>query len=147
MDKANRNEKAGQSKGEAIQMKKWLLFASAMCLVFVIAACGASNTKEENKEANTTVADSGAASSDLVITASNWKFDQKEYKIKAGETVNLKLDSIDGMHSALIKKTDYEIKTGKSVAVNISEPGTYEMVCNIPCGAGHREMKTTLVVE
>ena len=128
-------------------MKKWLLFASALCLVFIIAACGANGTKEDNKAANASVADSGAASSDLVITASNWKFDQKEYKIKAGETVNFKVESIDGMHGVEIKKTDYKLATGKTVAVNISEPGTYEMVCNVPCGGGHRDMKTTLVVE
>ncbi|HTG68978.1 MAG TPA: plastocyanin/azurin family copper-binding protein [Candidatus Udaeobacter sp.] len=128
-------------------MKKWLLFASAMCLVFVIAACGANNTKEANKDVDTTVADSGAASSDLVITASNWKFDQPEYKIKAGETVNVKLDSIEGMHGIQIKKTDYTISAGKAVPVTISEPGTYEMICNRPCGAGHIEMKATLVVE
>lgn len=128
-------------------MKKWLLFASALCLVFVIAACGANTTKEDNKEASTTTADSGAASSDLVITASNWKFDQKEYKIKAGETINLKLDSVDGMHGLQIKNTDYEVANGKTVPVSISEPGSYEMVCMVPCGAGHREMKATLVVE
>lgn len=128
-------------------MKKWLLFASALCLVFVLAACGANSTKEENKEVQTTVADSGAASSELVITASNWKFDQEEYKIKAGETVNLKLDSIEGMHGVQIKNTDYAIDGGKTVSVNISEPGSYEMICSRPCGAGHIEMKATLVVE
>lgn len=128
-------------------MKKWLLFASVICLVFIIAACGANTTKEDNKEANTTAADSGASASDLVITASNWKFDQEEYKIKAGETVNLKLDSVDGMHGVQIKKTDYNIDNGKTVAVNISEPGTYDMICSRPCGAGHVQMKAKLVVE
>ncbi|CAM4175198.1 cytochrome c oxidase subunit 2 [Paenibacillus endophyticus] len=127
-------------------MKKWLLFASALCLVFVLAACGANTAKEDNKEANTTAADSGSAS-DLVVTASNWKFDQKEYKIKAGETVNLKLDSVSGLHGLQIQKTDYQIANGKTVAVNISEPGSYEMICTVPCGTGHREMKATLVVE
>lgn len=128
-------------------MKKWLLFASAICLVFVIAACGANGGNVKNKEANTTVADSGAASSELVITASNWKFDQKEYKIKAGETVNLQLDSIDGMHGLQIQNTNYEVTAGKTVPVSISEPGKYEMICNVPCGQGHRQMKATLVVE
>ncbi|OMF36021.1 hypothetical protein BK133_09835 [Paenibacillus sp. FSL H8-0548] len=126
-------------------MKKWLLFASVLCLVFIIAACGTNSTKEENTEASTAASGSGAA--DLVITASNWKFDQKEYKIKAGETVNLKLDSVDGMHGVQIKKTDYVIDGGKTVAVNISKPGTYEMICSRPCGTGHAQMKTTLVVE
>ncbi|MBD2867568.1 cupredoxin domain-containing protein [Paenibacillus arenilitoris] len=133
-------------------MKKWLLFASAMCLVIVLAACGANsannpaNDAEANAETGAAV-DEGAASSELVITASNWEFDQKEYKIKAGETVNVKIDSIDGLHSAKIQKTDYEVKNGKAVAVNIAEPGSYEIICNIPCGQGHRTMKSTLVVE
>ncbi|WP_424767249.1 cytochrome C oxidase subunit II [Paenibacillus sp. sgz302251] len=129
-------------------MKKWLLFASAMCLVIVLAACGAnSNTNKETGNTDTTVTDGGTATSDLVITASNWKFDQEEYKIKAGETVNLKLDSIEGMHGVQIQKTKYLIANNKTVPVNFSEPGTYEMICSVPCGAGHREMKATLVVE
>lgn len=130
-------------------MKKWLLFAGVMCAVFVIAACGANNSTNNaaNKEVNTIAADSGAASSELVITASNWEFDQKEYKIKAGETVNLTLKSIDGVHGIQILKTDYDkIEIGKTVPVSFAEAGTYEMICSVPCGQGHRQMKATLVV-
>ncbi|MGM0880119.1 MAG: cytochrome C oxidase subunit II [Bacillota bacterium] len=130
-------------------MKKWLLFASVMCVVFVIAACGTnkSTNNAANQEVSTGVADSGAAASELVITASNWEFDQKEYKIKAGETVNLTLKSIDGVHGIQILKTDYEIDNGKTVPVNFTEAGTYELICSVQCGQGHRQMKTTLVVE
>lgn len=130
-------------------MKKWLLFASAMCLVFIIAACGANSATNngEAEEAAAGAADSGAATSELVITASNWEFDQPEYKIKAGETVNLKLDSIDGMHGVTIEDTTYKLTSGKDLAVNITVPGKYEMVCNVPCGQGHRQMKSTLIVE
>lgn len=130
-------------------MKKWLLFASAMCLVVVLAACGANNStnKDDNTKPATTNVDEGTATSDVVITASNWKFDKDEYKIKAGETVNLKLESVEGMHGITISKTDYKIKTGGSTAVTITEPGTYDMICSVPCGAGHTKMKTTLVVE
>ncbi|CAM3999327.1 plastocyanin/azurin family copper-binding protein [Paenibacillus alkaliterrae] len=126
-------------------MKKWLLFASAICLVIVLAACGANSGA--NQQVNTSVADSGAATSELVITASNWKFDKTEYKIKAGETFNLKLDSIDGMHGVQIKKTKYEIDNGKTVSVNFSEPGEYDMICSLPCGQGHRTMVAKLIVE
>ncbi|NIK76131.1 cytochrome c oxidase subunit 2 [Paenibacillus castaneae] len=130
-------------------MKKWLLFASAMCLVIVLAACGSNNTKNkvENTDTAPVTADGGAASSDIVITASNWKFDKKEYKIKAGETANLKLESVEGMHGIKISNTDYTIKSGGTTEVNIAEPGTYEMICSVPCGAGHVKMKTNLIVE
>lgn len=127
-------------------MKKWLLFACTMCLVVVLAACGTNTAKEDNKPTNT-AADSGATSSDLVMTASNWKFDQKEYRIKAGETVNIKLDSVDGIHGVQIKKTDYKMGNNETIEVNISEPGNYEMICSVPCGAGHTKMKAILVVE
>lgn len=130
-------------------MKKWLLFASALCLVIVLAACGANSGNGGNAADNEAVETSagGSAGSELVITASNWKFDQPEYKIKAGETVNVKLDSIDGMHGVQIKNTDYAIANGKTVAVSISNPGEYEMICNVPCGGGHRTMAAKLIVE
>jgi cytochrome c oxidase subunit 2 len=68
-------------------MKKWLLFASAMCLVIVLAACG---TNKGNEGANTAPTDNVEASAgegeiasgELVITASNYKFDKKEYQRK-----------------------------------------------------------------
>ncbi|MNZ57440.1 hypothetical protein D3C78_754180 [compost metagenome] len=125
-------------------MKKWLLLASAMCLFIVLAACGANNNGGNNSGA--AAADS-EATSEIVITASNWKFDQEEYKIKAGETVSIKLDSIEGMHSAKIQKTKYDIKKGNPVAVKFDKPGTYDIICNVPCGQGHTTMVSKLVVE
>ncbi|MCA0758038.1 cytochrome C oxidase subunit II [Paenibacillus sp. N4] len=128
-------------------MKKWLFFASVLCLVIVLAACGANSADSGNTGDKEAVQTGGAAGSELVITASNWKFNQAEYKIKAGETVNVKLDSIDGIHGVQIKNTDYAIANGKTVAVSISKPGEYEMICNVPCGGGHRTMAAKLIVE
>lgn len=132
-----------------MKMKKWLLFASALCLVVVLAACGAKSDNQESNNAGNgeaVAADSGAASAEVVITASNWEFDQKEYKIKAGEATNLTLKSTDGVHGVKIDKVE-NIATGQTKTVTVAEPGTYEMICSVPCGNGHREMKATLVVE
>jgi len=127
-------------------MKKWLILASVMCLAFVIAACGAGNSSNTPAD-NTSAADPSEATSELVIQASNWKFDKDEYKIKAGETVNLKVDSIDGVHAIQILKTKYNVKNNQTLAVKFAEPGTYTIICSQPCGTGHSKMKATLIVE
>ncbi|MDQ0061143.1 cupredoxin domain-containing protein [Paenibacillus harenae] len=130
-------------------MKKWLLFASALCLVAVLAACGAKSDNQESNNAGNgeaVAADSGATGEAVVITASNWEFDQKEYKIKAGEATNITLKSTDGVHGVKIDKVD-NIANGQTKTVTVAEPGTYEMICSVPCGNGHRQMKATLVVE
>ncbi|MFD0588462.1 cytochrome C oxidase subunit II [Paenibacillus sp. GCM10027627] len=134
-------------------MKKWLTFISVLALTLVIAACGANsegNKKSEGGSSNagSEAVDSGeAASSELVITAKNWEFDKEEYKIKAGETVDVTVKSAGGVHAVRILKTDYDIANKKTVAVKIDEPGTYDMICSVPCGTGHRTMVAKLIVE
>lgn len=135
-------------------MKKWLAFAFVLVLVAIVAACG-SNTGGNSGGNNTSGgsggdpnADSSAASSEIVITATNWKFDQEEYKIKTGETVNLTLKSAGGSHGVQILKSGYDqIRNDETLAVKFDEPGTYDIICSIPCGNGHRTMKSKLVIE
>ncbi|MHA7964418.1 cupredoxin domain-containing protein [Paenibacillus sp. CAU 1782] len=135
-------------------MKKWLAFGFVLVLVAIVAACG-SNTGGNSGGNSATrgsggdlSADSSAASSEVVITASNWKFDQEEYKIKSGETVNLTLKSAGGVHGVQILKSGYDqIRHDETLAVKFDEPGTYDIICSIPCGNGHRTMKSKLVIE
>ncbi|MBH5317341.1 cupredoxin domain-containing protein [Paenibacillus sp. GSMTC-2017] len=132
-------------------MKKWLAFASILGLALVIAACGA-NGKESNTAGNgagnkEAVETGSESTSEVVITASDWEFDQQEYKIKAGENVDLTLKSVGSIHGVSILKSDYSIKNNKTISVKFDEPGTYDMICSIPCGAGHRLMKAKLIVE
>ncbi|RJX41575.1 cytochrome C oxidase subunit II [Paenibacillus pinisoli] len=131
-------------------MKKWLVFASMLALALVIAACGANsnNSKESSGAANNGAGSEASASeSEVIITAKDWEFDQEEYRIKAGETVDLTLKSAGGIHGVRILKTDYNISNNKTVAVTFDTPGTYDMICSVPCGAGHGKMKAKLIVE
>jgi cytochrome c oxidase subunit II len=135
--------------GGVMIMKKWFIFASVFSLVLVIAACGANtgSNNETSGAANSGNAEQVASDSEIVITAKNWEFDQEEYKIKAGEAVGLTLKSIDGVHGVQILETDYEIDNNKTVTVQFDEPGTYNMICSVPCGTGHRTMTAKLIVE
>jgi Heme/copper-type cytochrome/quinol oxidases, subunit 2 len=131
-------------------MKKWLIFASVLTLALVIAACGSNSGgkgEQDGSAVDATANAGGEEGSGIVISASDWEFDQEQYTIKAGEAVNVTLKSVDGVHGISILKTDYDIKDGKTVSVQIDEPGTYDIICNVPCGRGHRLMKAQLVVQ
>jgi len=88
---------------------------------------------------------------ELTIDSYSWGFSQPNVQINKGDTVRLTVTSSSGVHGVAIK--GYDVSTGP-VAPGQSEviefvadkSGEFELYCNIPCGAGHRSMKTTLVV-
>ncbi|GGG90837.1 cytochrome C oxidase subunit II [Paenibacillus radicis (ex Gao et al. 2016)] len=125
-------------------MKKWILFAAVLCLVAVIAACG--SNKGNSEPTTSGVSEPNTAAPEVVIKAKSWEFDKAEYKIKAGEPVNLTLESNGGVHGIDISKTDIKIANKKTKAVTL-EAGVYDIVCNVPCGNGHAKMTAKLVVE
>lgn len=109
----------------------------AIGLVAALAACGGGGDS----------ADKGAGGGDnaLDITASNWKFDQTEYKVPAGDvTINFK--SKEGYHGLQINGTDVNIEGEGSKTVNL-KAGEYTIQCSVPCGEGHADMQSKLVVE
>lgn len=113
-------------------------------IVLVLAACGANNNAEETGSA---VEEPSTAASEIVIKASNWEFDQAEYKIKKGEATKISVEAKSGIHGIEIEDLGVKIQTGDSEVITINDPGTYTFFCNIMCGAGHSKMKSTIVVE
>ncbi|HIW31484.1 MAG TPA: cytochrome C oxidase subunit II [Candidatus Paenibacillus intestinavium] len=127
-------------------MKKWLVLTLVTALMVVLAACG-SASNNNGKADSIKVSEDEIAAGSLVITAKNWEFDKEYYAIRAGESVEVTVNSIDGIHGIEIMNTEYSnIINDKATAVTITEPGTYEVRCSIPCGNGHRTMVTKLVV-
>ncbi|WP_168122717.1 cytochrome C oxidase subunit II [Paenibacillus sp. HB172176] len=128
-------------------MKKWILLAVVACFAFALAACGANANNTSEATSGEASLDAAAADSELVVKASSWEFDKKEYRIKAGETVNLTLKSVGGVHGVGIVGTDYKLTGKGTIPVKFDEPGSYDMICNVPCGGGHSTMKAKLIVE
>ncbi|HWO76759.1 MAG TPA: cytochrome C oxidase subunit II [Bacillus sp. (in: firmicutes)] len=115
-------------------MKKVFALIVSMMVLF-LTACGG------DKEGSS----SELADQQLNIVAENWAFDQEEYKISSGE-VSIILENKSGLHGIQIQETGDSIEAGTPKTLNL-EPGTYTLVCNIMCGTGHTEMKSTLIVE
>jgi cytochrome c oxidase subunit 2 len=114
----------------------------AIMLTLVLSACGSSSTTM-----NANISEPSEAASQLVIHAKNWEFDQEEYHVKKGEAVKITVESDSGFHGVKIKDTSYDIKTNESKVLSFDKAGTYDIYCNIACGAGHTRMKAKIIVE
>ncbi|HEX7056529.1 MAG TPA: cupredoxin domain-containing protein [Bacilli bacterium] len=125
-------------------MKKAALALVSAALILSLAACGG------NKDDNSAASDNtnATANTEIVLHASNFKYDQEEYHVKAGEPVKITLDEQEGVHGAESKELGFNLDPNKkSVVITPEKPGTYEIKCSVPCGTGHADMKTKLVVE
>jgi cytochrome c oxidase subunit II len=85
------------------------------------------------------------------ITAKQFAFAPNEIHLKAGQPAVLRLTSADVKHGFFSRPlgVDEIIPAGQSVDVNVgpAQPGTYTVICDHFCGAGHGNMKMTVVVE
>lgn len=93
----------------------------------------------------------GASVHEVTVTAKDWAFEPSEITVKEGETVRLKITSVDVEHGIAIPEFGVDVKlhpnqtaTAEFVA---SKKGTFPFFCNVRCGEGHRDMKGSLIVE
>lgn len=124
-------------------LKKSIITVIVSMMITVLSACGGSegslsSAVEPSNVENPTV---------LTITATNFAFDQAEYRVKAGEPIQFAIHNEQGMHAYKIEGLGINISNGQSKQYIIHEPGEYAIVCSIVCGSGHSAMKSTLIVE
>lgn len=128
-------------------MKKILIFLMSVTVVMALAACGAKEEKAVNTGASASPA-AAAAGQQVTLKATNYQFDQKEYKVKKGQPVTITLDNSQGVHGAAIAEFDVKVDNNKkTVTFTPDKAGSYPIICSIMCGTGHAGMKSTLVVE
>jgi cytochrome c oxidase subunit 2 len=129
----------------AFYMRKLWVLALAVVVIGVLTACGGGSSEAVDGNSATAVEANGNTV-DLNIEATNFKFDKEEYRVKAGDTVNISLNSSQGMHGLQIKGMDVNVKGGESASF-VAQPGEYDIICSIMCGSGHSKMTSKLIVE
>lgn len=83
-----------------------------------------------------------------VEASSDFVFDQKEYHVKKGDKVKVKLVNKSGIHGLAIPEYGIDLQGDKmEQEVTFDKAGTFEMHCAVMCGAGHADMKSVLIVE
>ncbi len=85
------------------------------------------------------------------ITASNWKFVPSAITLRVGQTTQLRLTSTQGVHGLQSKDLGIPLtvlQPGKIVPLSVTprKAGTFVLRCAIMCGAGHENMRLTVVV-
>ncbi len=87
----------------------------------------------------------------IEIAARRFQFTPAEIRLKVGEPVLLRVHSEDVVHGFFNRPLgiDATIEPGKvlEVALVPAAAGTYLTICDHFCGAGHGNMKMTIVVE
>lgn len=126
-------------------MKKLFVIPVLLLLVLLV-ACGKTTS---TSEAPTLTSEEKAIANnnEVIITATNWKFDQPTYTIKKGQPTKLTLVTAAGVHGVVVDELHITINPNKSTLVKIDQPGTYVLRCSVICGAGHAKMQAKLVVE
>lgn len=126
-------------------MPKWTMF-----VLFSIACLFAAGLMLFNMPKKLTVEEAVPKGVTLVkiVATQDFKFDQAEYKVKAGNKVRLKLVNKSGLHGAEIKGLNINLQEGEMEKdVTFKQPGKYEILCSVMCGIGHDRMRSMLIVE
>lgn len=130
-------------KGNSVMKRLWSLLLGT-AFIISLTACGGDGTPSFSETTET-------PAKEVKIVATNWKFDQPEYRVKKGEPFTLTLDVQEGVHGIKLEGLSSSIPgkkgTPSSKTVVANEEGTYSIICNISCGKGHSDMKAKLIVE
>ncbi len=86
------------------------------------------------------------------LTVKNWEFDPPTIIVPAGQTVTLRVKSVDVPHSFIIEQigtaVDAEPFRTKDVTIKIPAIGRYAITCTKNCGpSGYDEMKGMIVAQ
>jgi cytochrome c oxidase subunit II len=86
----------------------------------------------------------------ITINVTDWSFSPSMIAVAKGEKVQLKLVGGTGIHSLAVPGLgmNVRIEAGQTVTVDLptDTAGTFDAMCRIPCGAGHKDMKATIVI-
>lgn len=113
-----------------------------------------SSSSEDSVELDVNGSSSGAAAAAdgrvVQVSVTDWSFSPSMITAKKGEKVTLELTGVSGIHSFAIPELGMNVRVEPGKTVTVALPtdaaGTYEVVCRIPCGPGHKDMKTTVVI-
>ena len=85
------------------------------------------------------------------ISAKQFEFNPAEVHLRAGEPVTIRLVGTDRAHGLLVKPLGLDLDASPEkpdqITITPTAPGRYPAICDHYCGAGHGNMKMTVVVE
>jgi len=87
----------------------------------------------------------------VMVHSSNWEFTPNVIRLKKGENVSLHLMGMEGNHGFKVPGLGVSASMGQGemnmVKIPTDKAGSFEFFCNIQCGAGHDDMRGTILIE
>lgn len=125
-------------------MRKTLAFMIGLTFLFIISACNSNGSQASNNTSESNV----IPEAELVITATDYKFDQTEYHLKKDVPVKIIFKNEEGNHGLLIPGLKLQLdRQNDTKVITPTKSGKYEISCSIMCGTGHGTMISTIIVE
>ncbi len=91
------------------------------------------------------------AMKEFSMTAKKWEFTPATITVNKGDKVKLSIKSLDVNHGFAISEFNVNTKLvpGETEMVEFTadKSGTFTFFCNVICGAGHSDMRGTLIVK
>lgn len=89
---------------------------------------------------------------ELTVDTYSWGITSPSEQIKKGDKVRLRVTSSSGVHGVAIPELGVAsgvVAPGQDDVIEFvaEKSGTFQMICNVPCGRGHMSMRGQLVVE
>ncbi|HET9793878.1 MAG TPA: cupredoxin domain-containing protein [Thermoanaerobaculia bacterium] len=85
------------------------------------------------------------------VTARRFEFTPAAIRLRKGETVTLRLRTLDVRHGLFSRPlgidAEFEPGAARDVTITPRETGTFVVICDRFCGSGHGNMKIAVVVE
>jgi cytochrome c oxidase subunit 2 len=127
-------------------MQKWVMFVLFIGATVLGIGVLFQNISQHAAENAAAAEDAGKS---LKIVATNWQFDQPEYKVATGQKLKVSLQLKEGAHAIGITGQGLDVKLDKntpSQEITFDKPGVYEIHCTLPCGDGHATMVSKITV-
>ena len=104
----------------------------------------------EEVEVDVKVTEKGSSVKEIDVTARQWEFSPNPIEVNKGDTVRLKIKSLDVTHGFALPTfgVSEQLQPGREVVVEFvaDKEGSFSFLCTVPCGQGHSNMRGTLVV-
>ncbi|MBS3102487.1 cupredoxin domain-containing protein [Candidatus Woesearchaeota archaeon] len=105
---------------------------------------------EAGQAQGTVTTETKAEVKEIEVTAKRWEFSPNPIQVNKGDKVRLKITSVDVKHGFNLPDFNLraDLNPGETATVEftVDKAGSFSFFCDIACGAGHRDMKGTLIV-
>ena len=116
----------------------------------VLSACAASSPPSASNTPTSSNSPVSANTKTFDVTAKQFTYSPDTLTVNQGDTVVIKLTSADVAHGFDLSdfNASGKVEAGQSITITFTadKKGTFTFKCNVPCGAGHKDMTGTLVV-